>query len=378
MKTKSNKNIKNKTVKNIVKNLQSVPVNYYNSHYRKTKQIPKTDIIYYMFKNFNEYLSHKQLSDETNSIPLSLDECFLINPDTFPVGLNKNTIDLSLKMNPKTSLYKLIAYCFYIKQPDIFKNTIDTLINSLKYQIGKDVSRDDRTINKKDFNRSYYNRDNTNNDDICDIFYQNIIDYMYQVNKTINLNIVNKIALLSCQNVYGLISDLITMKLNDILEPEVNSVFQPDKHINIVINSTEISMEFIFKSLLIISKNGNLDPEYPCGHLEFNLYIDIRKNIYELKKIYIQYDISKCGPEVNTVMPSNNTNIDSSSSSSSSPSPKFNLNPKIVIPAVLATAGIISTPFILGALGGKNKIKNKKKRKTLKKIKKKTLKLVKI
>jgi hypothetical protein len=367
MKTKSKKNIKNKTVKNVVKNLQNVPVNYYSLHYKKTKQIPKTDIIYYMFKNFNEYLNHKQLSDKLNSIPLSLDECFLINPDNFPVGLNKNTIDLSLKMNPKTSLYKLIAYCFYIKQPDIFKTTIDSLINSLKYQIGKDVSRDDRTINKKDFNRSYYHRDNTNNYDITDIFYQNIIDYMYQVNKTINLNIVNKIGLLSCQNVYGLISDLITMKLNDILNPELNSVFKPDKNINIVINSTEISMEFIFKSLLIISKNGDLNPEYPCGQLEFNLYIDIRKNTYELKKIYIQYDINKCGPEVNTKLPSGNTNIDSTSS------PKLNLNPKIVIPVVLATAGIISTPFLLGALGGKNKNKNKNKnkRKTFKKIKRK-------
>ena len=41
-----------------------------------------------------------------------------------------------------------------------------------------------------------------------------------------------------------------------------------------------------------------MNPEYPCGDIDFSFYIDILHNKYELKKFILSYDINKCGPEI--------------------------------------------------------------------------------
>jgi len=375
---RKNKTIKNKntTKNNINTNLTKVPVKYYFNNFKNTHLLPKTNIMYYLLNNFNDYLNQVNLANSLGTIPLTLDDCFLIDNRDFPIGLRKDEINVNLKMNPKTSLDKLISYCFYIKQPDFFKNVPqEKTIELIKYQMGKDISRDNRTINGKEYNRSYYSNNASNNYSVADLFYQNIIDSIYSVNKTINLNIVNKFALLSCQNMYNLITDLVTIKLNDILSPETNTVFRPDKHINIQININNFTMDLHFKSQLIISKNGELDPEYPCGNLAFILSIDLRKNTYEFTEFILNYDMDKCGYIDETL----NTGITQGVSSLSTNSimkngkefmEKYNIKPQYAIPAVALTAGLISTPFILAALGGKktrnhNKTnKNKKRNKT--------------
>ena len=120
-------------------------------------------------------------------------------------------------------------------------------------------------------------------------------------------------------------------------------------------------MVLVFKSQLIISRDGELNPEYPCGELEFSLFIDLRKNIYELKNFRLNYDIDKCGAEIVT-HESIKTNDQS----------RVNLKPEYVIPATAVSAGIVATPLLLTMLGGKKKRKNKtiKIRKIVKKIKK--------
>lgn len=357
--TKKNINKNIKKYKLLSNQLNNAPVNYYLNNYKNTKLIPKTNIINYMFSGFSDFIKN---NNDNDKYLLDLNDCFIINNNDIPSGLKSNTINLKLNMNPKTSLDKLIAYSFYLKQRYIFENNN---ISDIKYQIGKDVKRSDININGNLVTKNY--RELENNYGVADLFYQFIIDNLYEINrKTVNLNIANKIALLSCQNVFNLITDLITLKLNDILAPESNSVFRPNKYSNIIINQNEISMELGFESQLIISRNaGPIDPEYPCGNLSFILYIDFKNNIYELKKFDLSYDINKCGPEMGQKQ--NQPEINSQSQTYQS-----NFKAKYIIPATLVTGGIIATPFILGALGGNKTRKNKENNKRIKRNIKKT------
>lgn len=356
-KTKKKLNDNKKTKKNKI-NLTNVSIKYYSLNYKNTQLLPKTQIMNYLTNNFKIYLEHSNTTNSSGNFPLIFEDCFIVNNDDFPIGLKKNEINKQFKMNPKTSLDKFISYCFYIKTPNFFREkTQKETIELIKYQIGKDVSRDDRNINNKEYNKDYYLKNGSNNYEIADLFYQNIMDYLYAVKKNINLDIVNKFALISCQNVYGLITDLITVKLNDVLNPETNTVFRPDKHIDITINNQQITMELFFESKLIISRNGDLDPEYPCGELKFILSIDLLNNLYELKEFILNYDINKCGPEIKeTQQPTEDTS-------------GTTFKPQYIIPALLVSGGLIATPFVLPLLGGKT-VKNKKKTKCVKSRKK--------
>lgn len=339
---KTKNNSFNKTRKKTTQ-LSNVPVNYYSKNFKNTKLIPKTEIINKLFSGFNDFQSQSKLSESIGAYVLNLEQCFIIEPQDIPAGLRKDSINLSFKMNPQTPLDKLISYSFYLTQSYVFKK--DDGLTDIKYQMGKDIKRSERTINGKMYDGEYY-RNFDDNYLAADAFYQNIIDELYKINyKYVNLNIANKFALLSCQNVFNFISDLITIKINDILKPETNSVFRPDKFSKIIINNNEISMELGFTSDLIISRDGEpMDPEYPCGKLEFSLYFDILHNKYELKKFILSYDIDKCGPE--KIVPEKI---------------KSNFKPEYIIPAGLVTAGIIATPLLLTSLGGKKRHKKRKK-----------------
>jgi hypothetical protein len=331
--TKNSKTKKNKLSSS---ELNSAPVSYYSKKFKGTKLIPKTSIINFMFSGFNEFMK----SNNPDNYTLVLDDFFMINKDDMPYGLKSNSINLTLNMNPKMSLDKLIAYSFYLKQSGIFKNTFDSFIDSVKYQIGKDVKRSDIYISQKQITQSYNTIEN--NYEVTDLFYQQIIDNLYQINrKTVNLNIANKIALLSCQNIFNFITELMTLKFNDMMEPEKNIIYKADKHINIVINENEIYLELVFECKLLITVNGDIDPEHPRGNLSFNLYIDLKNNTYYLKNFILTY------------------NIDTTSNQTQIQTVKSNFNPKYIVPAALVTGGIIATPFILAALGGNKTKKNK-------------------
>jgi hypothetical protein len=354
--TKNSKTKKNKLSSS---ELNNAPVSYYSKNFKGTKLIPRTNIINYMFSGFNDFIKNNNPDDYT----LVLDDFFIINNNDLPNGLKSNSINLNLSMNPTMSLDKLIVYSFYLKQSSIFKNTFDNFLDSIKYQIGKDVKRTDIYLNGNQITKDYGNIEN--NYQVADMFYQVVIDNLYQINrKSINLNTANKFSLLSCQNMFNFITELMTLKFNNMMDPEKNIIYKANKHINLVINETEISMELVFDSKLLITVNGDIDPEHPRGNLSFNLYIDLKNNSFELRNFKLDYNI--------------NTNSTQTQSQTQSKVPtkfqsfKNNFNTKYIVPAVLVTGGIIATPFILGALGGRKTKKFYKKNRTKKLRKNKT------
>jgi hypothetical protein len=358
--------IKKTITKKKFTNLNNVNANYYSKVYKNTKFLPKTTIINQLLFGFQDFMEYKKSEAYKN---IGLHTFFIVDPTVMPVGLKENSINTTLKMNPNMPLDKMIAYSFYISQSFIFKdeNTYDT-IAYLKYQMGKDIKRDDRNINGKLYSASYYS--NENYYAIADLFYQNIIDTMQKISNSINLNVVNKIALLSCQNIFNLLTNLITVTLNDILSPEINSVFRASKYINIHITKKSMYMELIFESQLVISRNGEpMDLEYPCGKLEFVFYIDLLKNMFEMKKFVLNYNVNKCGPELEERQSSDAGNINENGNMNNTSYMKT----KYMVPAALLTAGIVATPFLLGALGGNKtrKRKNKLNKRTKNKVNKK-------
>jgi hypothetical protein len=311
--------------------------------------LPKTGIINQLLFGFQDFIEYKKSNAYKN---IGLDTFFIVDPNIMTVGLKENLINTTLKMNSTMSLDKIIAYSFYTTQSFMFKeeNTYDT-ISYLKYQMGKDIKRDNRNINGKLYASSYYLNDDYYR--VADLFYQNIIDIMQKINNSINLNIVNKIALLSCQNMFNLLTDLITIMLNKMLNPEINSVFKASKNIDIHITKKSMYMVLNFESQLVISRNGEpIDLEYPCGKLEFSFYVDLLKNTFEMKKFVLNYNVNKCGPEINDQI------SDAGTVNENVNYPSY-LKSKYIVSTTLLTAGIVVTPFLLGALGGNKTRKNK-------------------
>lgn len=354
--------------------LTNVPANYYDTHYKDTDNIPKTSIINYLFSNYTEFTREKALREEQNKYIITFADCFVTDDTDFSTGLQKETIQKSFSMNPSMSLDKFIAYSFYITQKSIF--TSDDGLSIIKSQIGKDIRRIPKDINGSSFTdlletNGLLEEKGPNGDivdnyqsKVADLYYQTIIENLAKINKgNVNLNIVNKIALLSCQNIINVFTDLISMKLNDILAPEINSVFKNKMTERVIINDNAVALEIEFQSLLLISQKGEpMNPEYPCGNLAFVLRFDFLKNVYELKTFALDYDLSKCGPETGS----------ETGSEIGDTRKGYGIQAKYAIPATLITAGIIATPFLLTALGGKKSSKNKNNKKTTKTINNKT------
>lgn len=353
---------RNKTVK------KDTTVSYYNKNFKNSMTLPYTNILVYMRNNFNNYYTLKnRLKSEGNDKIITLDDCFDVK-DKFKIGDRVFSFDSPINQNPNMSLDKLIAYSYYIKSSSMFlnKNKLEFL-KSLKYQIGKDLRRQDRTINGKEYKSSVYSDTNKTNYDIADSFYQTLIDYFYNVNKEIDYNTINKIGLLSCQNMYNLITDMISIKLTEITHPEVNSVFRPTKVENIIINNEKTTMEYVFESSIIMSRDGGgLDPEYPCGKLSFKLLFDLKANTFSFTSFHLSYNINKCGPE--------NENGEGNTGNKGNNDKESGIKWEYAAPAGLGIAGLSSIPFILGVFGGKTKrvVKTRRVRKNKRRIKNKS------
>ena len=358
--TKNTKNVTNKKKqKNKNKTINNTAINNtstYSKKFKGTSTIPITNIIKYMKSNFVKFNKLKIELDKTDKYPIYLEDCFEFG-DNLKSGKRVFSFDSQIKGNKNMPLDKLIAYSFYLKTRSAFMSSdkdaatsTSKYLETLKYQMGKDIRRDNRTINGKEYSSELYYDEKKTNNDVADMFYQTIIDYFYKVNKKIDYNIINKICLLSCQNIFNLITDLVTLKLNDMLTPESNSVFNAVKSADIIIKPKAKSMEFIFDSQLIISRDGEpIDPEYPCGNLLFRFFVDFKSNTFKFMQFKLSYDINKCGPS--TESQQNNSGTESS------------MKLQYAIPAALGIGGIIGTPFLLGAIaiGGNNKITKKKK-----------------
>jgi hypothetical protein len=376
---------KNKTKKNPLPKDANLTV--YNK-FKGTKLIPTTNIIQYIKSNYNDFVTVKKDADEKGKNSLYMDDCF-----NFENKLNNGTdkkfsINTSVESNPKMSLNKLIAYSFYLKMKYIFVTqtgevtTMDDFLDKIKYQIGKDVKRDNRTINNTPYNAEYFANQESDEKDInyysiADTFYQLVIDYYAKNNLTVNYNAVNIIALFSCQNLYNLLTDLVIIKLNDMLKPEMSNIMHTKKKCIINITPTVQTVELVFESDVVISQHGGTyDLEYPCGKLNFTFLVDLITNTYKFSHFAISYDLDKCGPEENNAEENNaaenNGVVDKYR--------KTKIAAAISIPLAVSVVGIATMPYILGALGGKNtkntkNAKKKEKNKTKKNKKEKRIKI---
>ena len=349
---------KRNTNKNKNKNKTTVR-NYYKNKFKNSPLLPYTNILMYIKTNFNAYLDLKtKIRNEGTGKLITLDDCFNMN-NMFEVGLRKYTFDSPINGNPSMVLNKLIAYSYYIKSFSMFinKSKLDFL-QLLKYQMGKDIRRQDRTINGKQYDSSLYIDENKSNYDIADLFYQSLID-AFSPNKQIDYDIINKIMLLSSQNMYNLITDLISEKLSEITHPEKNSVFRPTKIENIIINNEQTTMEYVFESKIIMSRDGGmLEPEYPCGMLSFKLLFDLKADTFKFTSFKLSYNINKCGPE-----------IESTDETAPNEQKRGVAKWEYALPAGIGMAGLITAPFLLGVLGGKKRTKQKTKKKRIKRNK---------
>jgi hypothetical protein len=356
-KSKNKKTNKNKSRKNSQKN----KTNYYANYFQNTPLIPNSQILSYMKENFENFISLQKELEKKGKYPIYLDDCFEI-ANLFNTKERKFSFDSPINGKQTMSLDKLISYSFYLKTKFAFLNnnnqptTEKAYLETLKYQMGKDIRRDNRTINGKEFKSELYADESKSNYKVADMFYLSIINIYNKFNKHTNFNIINKIALLSCQNMFNLITDMVTLKLNKLLEPEINSVFRPKKGAIITIEKHTKTIEYYFDSQLIISKDGGpIDPEYPCGNLKFKLLFDLNKNTFKFTQFILSYNINDCGPE---------ELISSSVTSNQVEKPNNQDNNsylKYSIPVVLGVGGIVATPFILGAIGGKEKKRKNKK-----------------
>ena len=346
-----NKN-KNKTTK-VNRNVKTSPnkttqkFSYYDKYFTNTPIIPSTQITNYMkkyYKNFKkiyDYYENKKGDEIINPItdPNSYFDFGVIKEHP---GAKRVSFDTPIYGNPDMSLDKLIANAFYIKSRSAFEN--NEYLETLKYQLGKDLGRGDRTINGIHYNKSYFSDNTKNYYQYSDIFYKILISFFQSNGGIIDYNTINKIALLSCQNMHNFITDIVTIKLKQLLNPEDNAIFSHTKSEKITILPKQKTIEFFFNSQLIISRdrlNGQfMDPEYPCGNLEFILLFDFDNNTFRFTKFKLDYDLNKCGPESN--FSDNTTN-------------NKNIDVKYAIPVSLGVTGLATIPFILGALGGKRK-----------------------
>jgi hypothetical protein len=323
-----------------------------------THNLPITNFIEYLKDNYSTYLTVKEKADANNKNVVYLDDCFQFNRE-IPIGDKEINVNTTATQKNNFSLDKLISYSFYMLTSYLFKDnngkptSMKKMLELIKYQIGKDIKRTDIMLNGNEYNNSYFHK----YDDYyktADQYCQLLVDKNYKFNETINYDNINKILLLTCQNMFNLITDLIVIKVNEAVTPETCAVFRPTKSISITFTKESQIVEFNFMSSLIISKDGEpMNPEYPCGEVSFIFYVDLLKNTFGFSTFQLSYNIDNCGPK------NINDNNDTSNNSSS------NLNLKYAVPAAIGTAGLIATPFLLAAFGGKKR----KKRKTIKKNK---------
>ena len=348
---RNNHNKNNKTIKKKWKNFYGTP------------QLPYTTLFYRMKKNFPLYWKESKERDEGKIPPISMNDFFFINHDVFYKDNEEVSIDRAIDRNPNTSLDTLISYSFYTKQKYAFYNdatdnmkSTKEMLSIIKSQMGKDIRRSDFTVNDQLYSKSMFDDPNKTNDEVTDEFYKIIIQYVNQYESKINLNVVNKIGLLSCQNTFNFVTDLIKLKIMSMLKPENVVLLKAKKNMNIILTQEKQIVELEFQSKLLISQDLNLDPEYPCGNLEFKLWMDLKTNEYKFNKFKLNYKLKECGP------PKEEEEIENPRNSSF----HFQLKPEYVIPLTAVTAGVIAAPFLLGVLGGKKRNKTKKARKTKK------------
>lgn len=352
---------RNKTRKSNTLSRNNAIKSMYNKDYYGTELLPMTDILNYANNNFDEYVIYKERTKNETGYEVDVADFFIID-DIFKKEEKKANINIIIKKNPVTSLKKMLAYSLYTKSFSWFENGIMN-ISRFKSQIGKDVSRVEIKINNEiyvinyppDGYRDYYK--------IADDFNIKIMNVLSTFS-IIDFDLVNKIGILMCQNVFNFTTELLALMIKNKIDPELSSDTLATKNILINLTRNEQYIIFNFKSKLTISYNKEFNPEFTCGDSDFSFLVDLKKNIYKFTKFILNYDVEKCKPPDNVNQINNNANqIDNNENKGTPDIIKYG------IPMGILATGLVGTPFLLGALGGKNK-KYKKTKKKKRKSKK--------
>jgi len=365
--------------------------------------MPETEIIKYIFSNYQKYNYIKKQRENSNEYPVTFDELFLFDINNIPNRLNVN-LNIQVQQNTEFSLDKLISYSIYTTSPYWFNEDIKFLLNEYTNQLGKDLRRGDYIINNDNkYSRDLFQSLMISSDSDINIIPKNeinendlqnykeieesdfkiIANYYYNVlNKTaksnnvtsFNDNINNKICLLSIQNINNFIfTNILGPWISKLISPEQAFIISANVlNSNIIINISQISIEIHMKCGLLFSKDGVLDPEIPFGDLEAKLFFDLLNNSYKFNLLKIIYNLES-NSLITTNQPLTNTNNIQQETSKSSIMQNIgttiNSNPKILYGTAAAgiSGALIALPFLLGG-------KSKKIRKINKNIKKRNTK----
>jgi hypothetical protein len=376
---KSNKNItptkkiiRSRTVKSRIPSRNNAIKKIYNRDYYGKDLLPITNIIQYIDLNFNVYMSIKQQKSELNLPPSSFEDFFIVD-DILIRKENVADIDIQINKQPNVSLNKFLAYSLYYSE---YKNWFNSPnkkmdISSLKNQSGKDLSRLGITINNKIYD-SPIGDDNNIKTDHFNVTIMNILSTF----SVIDFDLINKIDIVMCQNILNFSIDLITLLINKKTAPENIQITKVEKNATINLTKSQQNIIYNLKTKFYITKDrGIYNGDFTCGDLELSLLIDLKKNTYKFSKFKCKYNADICYQEEELgALQSNVSNPDNQSNTDKNDSSKYL---RYGIPIALGIGGIVASPFLLGALGGKNKkLKTKKlkhkKRKRISKQKTKT------
>jgi hypothetical protein len=362
--TKKNKKVnkKSKTMKNTFnskkdtskkeENIDKNTKMYYDKHFLGTKKLPITEIITFINDHYQDFEKREKEKKVLHQPELLLSDYFEIK-HLFHKKDNKINIDESIEKLQDRSLDDLIADSLYLKSKTFFQEG-KLNISDLKHQIGVDVNRIKIKINDTTYeDPNIANENITNVNRSADYFITMLMNYYENILEKIDLNQINKISILLCQNIFNLVSEMIILTIVSIIKPEYASVMSATKNAEITISLENQMITYFFQSDILVSYNNFLNPEYPCGKLDFILNLDIKNNSFGFKKFKLDIDMEKCNPDY--VEPEEIEN----------PRP-HNYRLLYLIPALGITGGLVAIPFILGAIGGTKKIKLNKNKKNKK------------
>jgi hypothetical protein len=299
------------------------PVSYYNE-FNGTQNLPFTSIIKTIQ---NDYVSYLNLNKDTK-YTIVLSDLFSLNLEE---GLNdKGTIVQTNKPNlPSFLLTDLIKVAIYLKSSDFLVKTTTSSyqfqLTNLKFQVGKDVSRikiiiDNSELNvltnglERDEQKGMEEEKEANNYQIADKFNQKVIENFKTTD--INYNTLLMMDILSCQNIFNLMADLLHLFINEKLEPYLKGdtiILSPsaradtngketvsnDKYIKIDVSKDSSKMTIYFDSFLFL-----VSEFVSIGRLNYTITFDFINNSYILDELNINYDLNS----INIQQTNNNIN----------------------------------------------------------------------
>ena len=370
-KNNKQKIIRTKTVKSRVPTRNNAIKKIYNRDYYGKKILPMTDIIQYINNNYNDYMVMKKQKDALDLPPFSFEDFFIVD-NVLTKKEDSANIDIQINKNPNASLNKLLAYSLYYSEYKNWFNSPNQNMDlaSLKFQSGKDFSRIDLSINNKIYKSNTGDGQNEGDDNSLktDKFNVKLMNILSSFS-VISFDLINKFDIAMCQNMINFFTDLTTLLIIKKIAPEKFILTKAQKSIDINLTKSQQIVSYNFKANFWITKDGSIyNPEFTCAELDLIFLIDFKRNTYKFSKFKLKYNSAICyqdeeGSQVNTSNANNENNVNEKEKNK----PNYF---KYGIPIALGVGGIVAAPFLLGALGGKNKkLRLKKTKKNKRKYK---------